>query len=130
MRVLSFPFHITLSGTVATTTDYSQVVRGQAIDVLMTNFLERAQRARYGSDISRTVFDPRDSVSQSDLAQQVADRVKDCAPRVLVSSIKISPDPDRNSYLIIDVLYRANPADDAQRLRIPVQSTLSQESQV
>jgi len=91
MRVLSFPFHITLSGTVATTTDYSQVVRGQAIDVLMTNFLERAQRARYGSDISRTVFDPRDSVSQSDLAQQVADRRRGQAGRDAARSSDVQP---------------------------------------
>ena len=81
MKAISFPFRF-VSGNIAATTTYDEIVRGQIIDALMTNQGERVFRPRYGCDIQAALFDPRDELVRRDAAGIDQDAAGDVRPPV------------------------------------------------
>ena len=76
---ISFPFRF-VSGNIAATNTYDEIVRGQVIDALMTNQGERVMRPRYGCDIQAALFDPRDELVRKDAAGRSSSGWR-CSPR-------------------------------------------------
>jgi len=130
MQALSLPFRIGIDGRVATSTTYPDIVTGQLVDNLMTNFNERVMRTYYGSDLQRALFDPSDELVRSDAAQQVAERIGDWTPRVVLNGVGFTLDDLRPGMVFVDVSYRVGPFDEARQLRMPVSAFLSTESEV
>ena len=87
MKALSFPFQLSVDGSLASTTDYAQVVRGQLIDALMTNLGERKMRPRHGCDIQSALFDPSQELERSDAAALLKGRLQSLVPRAMVKSV-------------------------------------------
>ena len=130
MQAVKFPFRIGVDGRIALATTYPEVVRGQLIDVLMTNHNERVMRADYGSNLQAALFDPADELVRSDAAQQVAKRVATWTPRVILEAVAFSEDQLAPGVLMVDVRYKAGPFEEARQLRMPVLAFLSEESEV
>jgi len=130
MRAFQYPFQIDVQGRIATTSTYSEVVRGQLIDVLMTNFNERIMRPVYGSNLGAALFDPTDELVQVDAAQQVLTRINQWAPRVNVRRISFERDGLQPNKLFVTVDYQAGPSDQARQLRVPVSEFLSEETPI
>lgn len=122
MRALLFPFSLAPGGKLAETTEYAQIVRGQIIDALMTNFGERVFRPRYGCDIQAALFDPSDELVRKDAAAQIKNRLEQLVTRAIIRSVVItSADPEPGS-VTVSVIYRpALYATDAV-IAVPVAS--------
>jgi phage baseplate assembly protein W len=127
MKALSFPFRVGTDGAIATTNDYNQIVRGQLIDALMTNFGERVMRPRYGSDAQAALFDPTDELQRQDAAGLIKAAVARLVPRVLVENVTLQigetigqgVDPGT---IVFDIRYRPTPYADSTNLAVPVAS--------
>lgn len=130
MQALKFPFRIGLDGRISTATTYAEVVRGQFIDALMTNFHERVHRPQYGCDIQSALFDPTDALVRADAAQLVASRTNDCTPRVIMESIGFHDDLVNQSTVFLDAVYRVGIFDEVEQLRMPVSVFLSEETEI
>lgn len=133
MKALAFPFRLDVDGGLATTTDYSQVVRGQVIDALMTNLGERKMRPRYGCDVQAALFDPSEELERTDAAGLLKGKLSALVPRAMVRSVRIDvPAPGKTTSfvgqtggegeVIISILYRPTPYAEDVNLAIPVAS--------
>jgi phage baseplate assembly protein W len=111
-------------------TTYPELVKNQLIDALMTNFLERAMRPGYGSDLRSALFDPTDILARADAAKMVAQRIDECVPRVILVSVKFVLDDLQPSTVFVDVKYRVGSFDQATQLRLPVSAFLNSESEI
>lgn len=130
MIALKFPFQLDIHGHFATVDTYPEVVRGQLIDALMTNWNERVMRPHYGCNVEAALFDPTEELVRVDAANQVIDRAKAYAPRAVVRSVRFSID-DRNVGTVwVDVLYSAGAFDEARALRLPVSAFMSEETDI
>jgi hypothetical protein len=130
MQALQYPFGLSSTGAIAVATTYPEVVKNQLIDVLMTNFLERAMRPNYGSDLRSALFDPTDILERSDAAKLVSERIDAGTPRVILVSLKFVLDDTKETTVYVDVKYRVGAFDQATQLRFPVSAFLNQESEI
>lgn len=130
MKALDFPFRIDINGAIGTTEIYSHVVRGQLIDVLMTNFTERCMRPTYGSNLRAALFDPSDDLVRADASSLVDRRVKTWTPRVYLTGVAFSLDDTRPGVVFVDVSYKSTEWDETRQLRLPTTTFLSEESAV
>lgn len=130
MQSLQYPFALSTQGSIAVATTYPELVKNQLIDALMTNFLERAMRPGYGSDLRSALFDPTDILARSDAARLVATRIDECVPRVILQSVKFGLDDLQESTVFVDVVYRVGSFDQATQLRFPVSAFLNSESEI
>lgn len=130
MKALMFPFQIDVNGHVATIDSYADMVRGQLIDALMTNWNERVMRPQYGSNMQGALFDPTEELVRLDAASQVLQRINSCAPRVVMRSVQFTSDRMEPGKLWVDVLYSAGAFDEARALRLPVSWFMSEETEV
>lgn len=130
MQALRYPFQIDINGHVAVATTYPEMIRGQLIDVLMTNENERVMRPTYGANMAAALFDPADELVRADAVQQVTERVTTFAPRVNLKGVQFQVDHLQPGKLFVNVIYSAGAFDEARSLRIPVANFLSEESQV
>jgi phage baseplate assembly protein W len=130
MKALSYPFRVGINGAITTTENYSDIVRGQLIDVLMTNFTERVMRPTYGSNLRAALFDPVDDLVKADAANLVDTRIKTWAPRVFVVNLGFSTEDGRPGVVFVDVAYRATEFDQTRELRMPAANFLSEETPV
>jgi phage baseplate assembly protein W len=133
MRALEFPFRVGTDGSLATTADYAQIVRGQVIDALMTNLGERKMRPRYGCDLQAALFDPSEELERSDAAGILKGKLSALVPRALVRSVRVDvPAPGKTTNFIgqsggegevvISILYRPTPYAEDVNLAVPVAS--------
>lgn len=130
LRALSLPFRIDIDGRVATTTQYSTVVRDQLVDVLMTNRLERIMRPQYGCDLARSMFDPSDELVKGDVARQVMQRIQQWTPRPTMQTVRFSTDPMQPGTLFVNVGYKAGAFDEARTIKLPVTNFVDQETPI
>jgi len=130
MKALQYPFGLSPTGSIAVVTTYPELVKNQLIDILMTNFLERAMRPNYGSDLRSALFDPTDVLARGDAAKLVAQRINDGTPRVVLQSVKFVVDDMQQSTVFVDVQYRVGSFDQATQLRLPVSAFLNSESEI
>ena len=121
MRAISFPFRF-ISGNIAATQTYDEIVRGQIIDCLMTNQGERVMRPRYGCDIQAALFDPRDELVRKDAAGTIRQRLETFAPRVFVESIRVEL-PAGTTRVDVVIVYRASSFGSDITLRVPISAS-------
>ena len=90
MKAIRSPFQITMSGGVAKSRGYNDIVRGQIIDALMTNQGERVMRPRHGCDILASVFDPSDELVRRDAASFIKQRLTQFVQRALITKVTVN----------------------------------------
>lgn len=118
MRAFVFPMSISSNGSIATTANYEEILRGQVIDALMTNQGERVFRGSYGCDIQAALFNPADQLVRADAGNYVLNRLQSMVPRVIVSSVVFSnPDP-ASGIVYVTVTYRPSVIQDEQSITV------------
>ena len=130
MKALRFPFQIDSHGSVAATESYPDIIKGQVIDVLMTNYNERAMRNLYGANIQAALFDPGDELVRRDASNQVADALKSMAPRAVIRGVAFNIAPLRPGVVYVDVSYSAGVFDEARSIRLPTSWFLSEDTEL
>lgn len=119
MIALKVPFAIN-SGAIATTPSYSQIVKGQVIDAVTTNQGERLMNPTYGCNILANLFDPGDTLVQSDVAGQIAAKLPNFVPRALVSDVALAPQPGADGTIIVNIRYAESQFSPAADVAIVV----------
>lgn len=118
---ISFPFRF-ISGNVAQTVTYDELVRGQVIDALMTNQGERVFRPTYGCDIIAALFDPRDELVRRDAASIIKKRLEMFVPRCIVQSCLIEL-PGAGTRVDVVIVYQASRFAQATTLSVPISAS-------
>jgi phage baseplate assembly protein W len=117
---IDFPFRLDNTGSFALCPNYSNVVRSQVIDAVMTNLGERVFRPRYGCDFQAALFDPSDELVREDAASMIKNRLSALVTRAIVRSVTIElGDPGT---VIVTILYRPSLYATDTVLALPVAS--------
>jgi phage baseplate assembly protein W len=114
-RHLAFPFHIGPDGRTATPASLDEHVRGEIIQLLLTNPGERPFLPAFGGGLRRLVFERNDDVSaglSKALVSQGLSRW--LGQRVKVERLEVTVD---ESKLAVDLWYRVIATNQEKQLR-------------
>jgi hypothetical protein len=114
-RHLAFPFHIGPDGRAAAPASLDEHVRGEIVQLLLTNPGERPFLPAFGGGLRRLVFERNDDVSaglSKALLSQALSRW--LGQRVKVESLEVTTD---ESKLAVDLRYRVIATDQEKKLR-------------
>ena len=67
-------------------------------NLILTNHYEKPFQPEIGSNISKLLFENIDSIIAAQIERAVVETIVNFEPRVSVSTITASPDPDNNRY--------------------------------
>jgi phage baseplate assembly protein W len=67
-------------------------------NLILTNHYEKPFRPEIGSNIRKLLFENIDSIIAAQIERAVVETIVNFEPRVSVSTITASPDPDNNRY--------------------------------
>lgn len=116
-RGLAFPFRRDAFGAVALTSGDNVV---EAIHmIVMTAPGERVMRPEFGCAIWDHVFDPINASTLGQMAHAVREALSRWEPRIEVDEVRVSPEPQRDSCITIDVHYTLRASNDHRNLVFP-----------
>jgi len=81
-------------------------------NMVLTNHYERPFQPEIGSNIRRLLFENVDSITAAQIEREITETVENFEPRVQVSKVTASADPDNNGYKVtleFFVINNANP---------------------
>jgi phage baseplate assembly protein W len=87
--------------------------------ILSTAFGERPMRPEFGCGIHEYVFAPADDTTAGQLAYEVRLSLQRWEPRVTVTDVVVTVDPDRANTLYIDINYVERSTNDPRNLVFP-----------
>jgi phage baseplate assembly protein W len=87
--------------------------------ILGTSPGERPMRPEFGCRIHDYVFAPADSETASRIASDVRVALERWEPRIELQRVTVSPDPDDQTVLYIDVSYSLGTSNDPRNLVFP-----------
>lgn len=122
MKAISFPFRFE-NGKVAATKSYEELVRGQIIDAVTTNYYERVMRPQYGADVQRILFDPSDSLVRFDAAAQIKDRLIRSVTRASIGSVNLTVDNNHPNVVNVEVNYSSRFVAESLVVSIPIDTS-------
>jgi phage baseplate assembly protein W len=92
----------------------------QAIRVILeTAPGERVMRPAFGCGLHRLVFAPNSPTTAGLVAYHVREALGRWEPRIEVERVDVSPDPQREAVLMIDIHYRVRSTNDRRNLVYP-----------
>jgi len=92
----------------------------QAIRVILeTAPGERVMRPEFGCGLHRLVFAPNSPTTAGLVAFHVREALGRWEPRVEVEQVDVSPDPQRDAVLFIQIRYRVRSTNDLRNLVYP-----------
>lgn len=114
-RHLAFPFHIGPDGRSATPASLDEHVRGEIIQLLLTNPGERPFLPSFGGGLRRLVFERNDDVSAGVSKALVSQALSTwLGQRVQVETLEVTAD---ESTLAVDLRYRVIATNQEMQLR-------------
>lgn len=120
-RGWSFPLRLDGSGSFALSTGEQDV--DEAIRLILGTALgERPMRPEYGCGIHDLVFDTIDGGLAGRVAAEVSASLTRWEPRIEVTDVTATPDPDVPQVLRIAVSYRVRASNDRRNLVFPFYS--------
>ena len=81
-------------------------------NLVLTNNYERPFQPEIGSNIRRLLFENVDAITAAQIEREITETVENFEPRVQVSKVTASADPDNNGYKVtleFFVINNANP---------------------
>jgi phage baseplate assembly protein W len=69
-------------------------------NLILTNHYERPFQPEIGSNIQKLLFENMDNITAITLEREIQQTISNFEPRALISSVKISPDFDRNAFSV------------------------------
>ena len=114
-RHMAFPFHVGNDGRIATPASLDDHVRGEIIQLLLTNSGERPFLPRFGGGLRRMVFNRNDDVTagmvKSVLAQNLSTWL---GQRINVEVLNVTAD---DATLNVDLRYRVIASGETKQVR-------------
>ncbi len=114
---LKFPF-IMENGSLAMSSGYDSI-RESILIILRTTKGERLMRPDFGCGIYDFVFHPINATTLRILATEVEEALLKFEPRIDVNRVKVYPDPDVESRLIIEIEYTVRAFNAKENLVFP-----------
>ena len=114
----AFPPDTSPSGGISLVTREREIEQAIQI-VLLTYPGERPMRPAFGSRMRDFVFRSADDSTAAELALEVKNSVRQWEPRVDVHDVIVSPDPDQQNRLNVDVIYVIKHTNDRRNLVFP-----------
>jgi phage baseplate assembly protein W len=69
-------------------------------NLVNTNFYERPFQPYIGSNVQKLLFDNANALTANFLQQAIVEVIQNFEPRVTVMGIRVTPDLDRNTYIV------------------------------
>lgn len=114
-RHLAFPFHIGADGRAAAPATIDEHVRGEIIQLLLTNPGERPFLSNFGGGLRRLVFERNDDVTAGLSKALVSQALSNwLGTRVKVETLEVSAD---ESMLAVDLRYRVIATNQEKQMR-------------
>jgi uncharacterized protein len=115
---LAFPLRVNSTGNVALVSHEREIEESIAL-ILGTAPGERPARPEFGCAIHDYVFAPADAATAGEIADEVRRALLRWEPRIEVTDVVVSPDPDNEGLLFVDVGYRIRYTNDPRNLVFP-----------
>jgi phage baseplate assembly protein W len=114
-RHMSFPFHVGTDGRTATPATLEQHIRGEIMQLLLTNPGERPLVPTFGGGLRRLVFHSNDDVTAG-LSKAVITQALThwLGHRIRIENLEVTND---GAKLIVDLSYRITETDEVRRMR-------------
>jgi hypothetical protein len=121
-RHLSFPFRIGSDGRTATPASVDDHVRGEVIQLLLTNHGERLFLPAFGGGLRLMVFERNDEVSAGLSKAMVSQALtRWLGHRVKVETLEVTPE---ESTLSVDLRYRVMATGEVKQVRFEHRETV------
>jgi phage baseplate assembly protein W len=114
----AFPLRVNATGGIALVHSERELEEAMRL-ILMTYPGERPMRPEFGCRARDYVFRPADDATAAELALEVRQSLLRWEPRVDVSAVVVTPDPDDGSLLYVDVQYTPKGTNDRRNLVFP-----------
>ena len=96
-----------VTNDVALSFDEMAVIRSVR-NLLLTNHYERPFQPELGSNINTLLFEPISPITSSSLQTEIENMITNYEPRVLVKSVTVNVQPDKNAYEVSLEFYIQN----------------------
>ena len=94
-------------GDVALSYDGQAVIRSIR-NILSTKKYEKLFNPSFGTNIDSLLFEQMSSISASALEQEISNAIRNYEPRVILKSVVVSPEEERNLYTVSLTFYLGN----------------------
>jgi len=98
-------------------------IRESIWTILATAPGERVMRPQFGAGLPRDVFSPNDPRNRALIATRVKDALIRHEPRIDVLDVRVDPDPDEDSRVLVQVDYRVRANNAVFNLVYPLYLT-------
>lgn len=114
----TFPPKTDAQGGISLTNDFSEL--DQAIQIILsTSPGQRVMRPTFGCRLQELVFSPNDSRTAAQARRYVEEALGMWEPRIRVNDIRVGPDPNSDSRLLIEIEYEIKSTHDRRSLVYP-----------
>ncbi|GAA3989050.1 GPW/gp25 family protein [Allokutzneria multivorans] len=114
----AFPMGVGPTGGIALVRREQELEQAMRL-ILSTYPGERPMRPAFGSRLRDFVFEPVDTRTAAELAQEVRQSLLRWEPRVDVADVTVTPDPEDPSVLYLDIQYVPKGTNDPRNLVFP-----------
>lgn len=117
-RGITFPMRVDQSGSIAMGSGPDDIDASLRV-VLLTAPGERVMRPQFGCRIWDLVFEPINANTLGLMAEAVRDAASQWEPRIELDEVEVTPDPERQGTVLIDIRYRVKATNDVRNLVHP-----------
>ncbi|WP_158893760.1 GPW/gp25 family protein [Amycolatopsis anabasis] len=114
----AFPLGVSPQGGIALARREAELEQAMRL-ILATYPGERPMRPEFGCRLRDYVFRPSTVETAAELSHEVRHALLRWEPRVDIESVQVSPAPDEDCVLYIDIQYRPKDANDRRNLVFP-----------
>ncbi len=101
---LAFPLRVNQRGEIALARGEEDIE--QAIRIILETYPgERVMRPEFGCRAKELLFEPRDEATMGRMAAMVEEALRRWEPRIEVQSVNVTPDPDHDGALLVEINY-------------------------
>lgn len=94
---IKFPFEDSVKGFfLDTNTDDISAIKSDLMHLLLTNKGERYYLPDFGTNLRKFIFDPHDSITQSEIESEISTAVKKYIPNLSISNLDVDYDVNDN----------------------------------
>lgn len=114
----TFPPRIDAQGGISLTNEFSELE--QAIQIILsTSPGQRVMRPTFGCRLRELVFAPNNSQTAAQARRYVEEALGMWEPRIRVTDVRVGPDPNSASRLLIEIEYQVKATHDKRSLVHP-----------
>ena len=114
----TFPPRIDAQGGISLTNEFSELE--QAIQIILSTSLgQRVMRPTFGCRLQELVFAPNNSQTAAQARRYVEEALGMWEPRIRVADVRVGPDPNSASRLLIEIEYQVKATHDKRSLVHP-----------